>query len=159
MPTTRADQKVLGYLGRALSLELSAVQLYSAQSRLVATWGLEEPAERLRNEAHEEVGHAERIIARMLALGVSPGASQLRPVRLSTGLRELLVYDQSFENELVKLYRDASHHSARIGSQDDVLFFKKLLEEEQGHAEELAGWIDQLDQPLENATARGGGGR
>ncbi|MEJ2509050.1 MAG: bacterioferritin, partial [Gammaproteobacteria bacterium] len=38
------DQRVLGYLGRALSLELSAVQQYSTQARLVAAWGLNEPA-------------------------------------------------------------------------------------------------------------------
>ena len=46
---------MLGYLGRALSLEMSAVQLYMTQARLVAAWGLTEPAERLRNEAHEEM--------------------------------------------------------------------------------------------------------
>ena len=39
-----ADQRVLGYLGRALSLELSAVQLYTAQARLAESW----PTERFR---------------------------------------------------------------------------------------------------------------
>ena len=56
----RADLRVLGYLGRALSLEFSAVQLYSTQARLVATWGLAEPAERLKNESREEMEHADR---------------------------------------------------------------------------------------------------
>ncbi len=41
-----ADERVLGYLGRALSLELSAVQLYSTQAMLVATWGLADVAEK-----------------------------------------------------------------------------------------------------------------
>mgnify|MGYP000101987846 CR=1 FL=1 len=48
MPVFRSDQRILGYLGRALSLELSAVQMYSAQAQLVATWGLDEPARRAR---------------------------------------------------------------------------------------------------------------
>ena len=55
MLTARADQGVLGYLGRALSLEFSAVQLYSTQARLVAYWGLASAAERLRHEAEEEL--------------------------------------------------------------------------------------------------------
>ena len=44
------DERVLGYLGRALSLELSAVQLYSTQSMLVATWGLTDVADKFENE-------------------------------------------------------------------------------------------------------------
>ena len=50
MVYSSADPRVLGYLGRALSLELSAVQLYSTQAQLVASWGLAEPAARLREE-------------------------------------------------------------------------------------------------------------
>jgi bacterioferritin len=139
------DQQVLGYLGRALSLELSAVQLYTTQARLVETWGLAEAAAHLRAEAQEEMGHAERIIARMLAIGVAPAASQLRPVLLGANLSELLQYDQAFEIELVGLYDRAVRHSSRAGLAEDRLFFEALLDEERAHARELAGWIAQLE--------------
>ncbi len=89
-PPGSADLKVLGYLGRALSLEYSAVQLYSTQSRLVASWGLDKEAEKFQAEAREELGHADRIITRMLAKGVAPNASQLRPVKLGPDLLTLL---------------------------------------------------------------------
>jgi bacterioferritin len=123
MLPARADDKVLGYLGRALSLELSAVQLYSTQARLVAMWGLSDAAERMRHEAQEEMGHAERIIERMLAHGVAPNASMLRPVRLGGDLRELLLVDQAFERELVDLYADAVLHCLRVGNLDDRAVF------------------------------------
>jgi bacterioferritin len=131
-----------------LSLELSAVQLYSTQARLVATWGLDEPARRLRKEAQEEMGHVERIIARMLALGVAPNASQLRPALLGPDLRSLLQADYAFEIELVQLYLDAATHGARIGSYDDRVFFQALLEEEQAHARELIEWMQALERPI-----------
>ncbi len=151
-----ADQRVLGYLGRALSLEFSAVQLYSTQARLVATWGLDGPAERLRKESVEEMEHVERIIARMLSLGVAPNASQLRPVRLGGSLVELLQHDLAFENELVTLYGDATRHCARIGDHDGRLFFETLLKEEHGHGRELSQWIEALQQPAGTVTtARG----
>lgn len=140
-----ADHQVLGYLGRALSLEFSAVQLYTTQARLVEAWGLAETAQRLRDEALEEMSHAERIIARMLALGVSPAASQLRPVALGANLSELLRHDQAFELELVGLYDRAVRHCSRAGLAEDRLFFQGLLEEEQSHAKELAGWIGHLE--------------
>lgn len=139
------DQKVLGYLGRALSLEFSAVQLYTTQARLVLNWGLDKAAEQLRHEAHEETEHAERIIARMLALGVAPAVSQLRPVKLGPDLITLLQGNWHFEMELVKLYQDAVTHCLHIGNSDDRVFFQTLLEEERKHAEDLKQWIASLE--------------
>lgn len=139
-----ADQRVLGYLGRALSLELSAVQLYSTQSRLVAAWGLVEPAERLKAEAQEEMGHVDRIIGRMLSLNAAPNASQLRPVRLGNSLLELLQHAVAFENEVISLYSDATAYCAYIGDHDGRLFFDVLLEEERSHGRELNRWIESL---------------
>lgn len=140
-----ADQRVLGYLGRALSLELSAVQLYSTQARLLAAWGLAEASKRMSEEAHDELGHADRIIGRMLALGVAPNASQLRPVKLGNSLFELLRYDREFENELVQLYTQAAHHCARIADHDSRVFFETLLSEEKTHAQALTQWLDQYE--------------
>lgn len=147
MLPARADQQVLGYLGRALSLELSAVQLYSTQARLVETWGLNEAADRLRHEAHEEMAHVERIIARLLAHGAAPNASQLRPVRLGHDLRELLLIDQEFERELIVLYDSATKHCQRVANYDDRDFFQALLNDERSHDRDLAMWIALLSRP------------
>ena len=70
--------RVLGFLGRALSLELSAVQQYMTQASLVELWGQPEAAIRFRRDTVEEMQHAERIVQRMLALGVAPGAAPHR---------------------------------------------------------------------------------
>jgi bacterioferritin len=155
MLNPNADQRILGYLGRALSLELSAVQQYSTQSRLVATWGLPEAAERLRHEASEEMGHVERIIGRMLALGTAPNASMLRPVRLGQSLRDLLLANHAFENELVQLYDDATRYCTRSGDHDNRVFFEQLLAEERGHGEELATWLQELEAPRDPAHRQG----
>jgi bacterioferritin len=145
MLPSSADQRILGYLGRGLSLEYSAVQLYSTHARLVDAWGLAEVARKFNAEAIEEMGHADRIISRMLALGVAPNASQLRPVRLGKNLQELLQHDYAFEHELVGLYEEASQYSARIGDNDSRLFFEALLKEEQAHERELQQWLQELD--------------
>ena len=152
MPSGSNDQTVLGYLGRALSLELSAVQLYSTQSRLVANWGLTQVADKLKAESVEEMEHAERIIARMLAKGVAPNASQLRPVKLAPDLAGLLEIDRLFENELVKLYHGAVAYCTSHRYHDDRAFFLALLEEEQQHAEDLATWIESLTQDGANSA-------
>lgn len=147
------DERVLGYLGRALSLELSAVQLYSTQSMLVTSWGLTDVADKFREESREEMGHAERIISRMLALGVAPNASQLRPVRLGKNLQELLQHNYAFENELIGLYDNATNYSASITDYDNRLFFEALLNEEKAHAADLSLWLQELKQTsIKNVT-------
>ncbi|MGV6826673.1 MAG: ferritin-like domain-containing protein [bacterium] len=146
MSPVNADSRVLGYLGRALSLELSAVQMYSTQAKLCEAWGLSEVAERMGNEAREEMGHAERIIARMVGLGVAPNASQLRPVKLGSSLQQLLESNHAFENELITLYSQAVAHCKRIGDHDNRVFFEALLGEEQHHADEWSSWLKELDQ-------------
>ena len=144
MLTARADQRVLGYLGRALSLEFSAVQLYSTQARVVASWGLGDAAKHLKHEAEEEFEHVDRIIERMLAVGVAPSASQLRPVKLGQNLIEMLQINQRFEQEITDLYHAAASYSAGIGDHDSRLFFSALFEEERAHHKELQQWQARL---------------
>ena len=149
-----ADQWVLGYLGRALSLEMTAVQQYATQAKLVAAWGLTEDARKLQEESLEEMGHVERVIARMLALGAAPNASILRPVRLGTNLREVLLADAELERDLVELYSQASRHCARNGDDDNRKFFEGLLQEEQAHDIALVEWIKNLESPETSPSAR-----
>jgi bacterioferritin len=139
-------QKVLGYLGRALSLELSAVQMYSTQARYVGNLGLDKASKRLRHEATEETEHVERIIARMLALGAVPGASQLRPVCLGNNLISILTSNRDFEIELVNLYQDAVTYCSLNGNDDDRIFFQTLLSEEQKHEVEITEWITSIKE-------------
>ncbi|MCP2936266.1 hypothetical protein NK983_26630, partial [Salmonella enterica subsp. enterica serovar Typhimurium] len=62
--------------------ELGAVQQYQAQSVLARLWGDQPLADYFQREALEELGHAERIMERLIVMGVAPQASELAPARL-----------------------------------------------------------------------------
>lgn len=143
--------RTLGYLGRALSLELSAVQQYMTQASLVEAWGLHDAAARLREETVEEMRHAERIIQRMLSLGVAPNASQLRPAGVARNLVELLLQDRELEAEIVALYREAATFCLRLGDQQNGEFFHALFEEEAAHAGDIEQWLIDLGVPRGDA--------
>ncbi len=151
MQYASVNPRVLGYLGRALSHELSAVQQYLTQSKLVEAWGLLEAAGRLRDEAAEEMGHAERIISRMIALGVAPSASQLRPAQFGASLAECLHKNHRVELDAIALYEDAVRYCRRIQDQENGAFFETLWNEELAHGREMAQWL----ATAESATAEG----
>jgi bacterioferritin len=139
--------RTLGYLGRALSLEYSAVQQYMTQAALCEAWGLHEAAARFREETVEEMQHANRIVSRMLGLGVSPNGTQLRPAALAHDLTDLLLQDAALEADIVALYAEASQFCERIRDPENAEFFRALWREEAHHAEEIDTWLASLGRP------------
>jgi bacterioferritin len=136
--------RVLGYLGRALSLELSAVQQYMTQASLVGLWGDIVSAERFRHETVEEMQHAEKIVQRMLAVGVAPAASQLRAATHASDLIGLLRQNTQLENDLISHYAEAMRFCVLVGDVTNEAFFRDLLNDEQHHGAELAAWLQSL---------------
>ncbi len=133
-------QVVLGFLGRALSFELSAVQQYIALAKLMELRGMAAAGDKFRKEAGEEMQHVERVIGRMLALGGAPNASSLRATYLDGSLPELMLQCKQFELEIVAFYTQAVRHCATSQDHDNRIFFEGLLKEEQAHANSFDSW-------------------
>ena len=154
MAHSTVQPRVFADLGRALSLELTAVQQYLTQAVLVEGWGDSVAADRFRRETVEEMRHAERIVDRMIHLGVAPGASQLRPARHAADLVSLLRLNRTLEESLVAHYADAIALCQRIGDDDNEAFFLELWREERQHGEELDSWLGSLEAHSTPALAR-----
>ncbi len=138
------DPVILGYLGRALSFEFSAVQQYLSLGRMLSLRGMPQVGDKFRLEAQEEMEHAERIIGRMLAVGVAPSASNLRPARLDGSLPELIQHTVNLETEIVNFYAQAVQYCQRMQDHENRIFFAALLKEEQQHATGLQEWWREI---------------
>jgi bacterioferritin len=139
------DPRTLGWIARALTHEMSAVQQYLAQSVLARLWGDASLADHLRHEAVEELGHAERLMEKLILLGVPPSAGNLAPARLGRTADALLAADQQIEIDAVRLYQQALAHAQRMRDGDSAALFEGILREEIAH-------VQHLDQSL-NAAA------
>ncbi|MGG7054492.1 ferritin-like domain-containing protein [Nitrosomonas sp. ANs5] len=131
------DSRTLGWLTRALTHEMSAVQQYLAQSVLARLWGDIALAEKLRHEAAEEMEHAERLMERLIQLGVAPSATNLAPVRLGRSRDVLLAVDRALEVDAVHLYQDALAHAQRMHDTDTAALLESILREEIAHVHEI----------------------
>lgn len=142
-----ANPRINGYLARALSHEMNAVQLYLTQAMLCELWGMQERAEALRRDAGEELGHAGLLIRRMLTLGVAPNTTQLNPVRPGRDPREMLELDRQHEWAAVRMYAEAEQYSRRFQDHATAQLFSELLRDEQEH-------LQCLDRMLAEITSR-----
>ncbi len=133
------DPRTLGWLSRALTHEMSAVQQYLAQSVLARLWGDYALSSQLRREAVEELQHAERLMERLIVLGVAPSAGNLPPARLGRSVDDMLAADRVLEVDAVRLYDEALAHARRMRDPDSVALLEGILAEELAHVREIDG--------------------
>ena len=146
--------RVLGYLGRGLSLEFSAVQQYMTQASLVESWGDTAAADQFRRDTVEEMQHAERIVQHMLSLGVVPAASQLSPVIHAPDLVSLLHRNAVLEHELIAHYAEAMQFCQLVGDHHNQALFEGLWQDERHHGDDLANWLANLGANDRSLPAR-----
>jgi bacterioferritin len=92
---------------------------------------------KLRSEAVEELGHAERLMEQLIAVGVAPSAGNLPPSRLGRSVDELLAADRELEVEAVRLYQEAVAHARRMRDGGSVALLTEILAEEMEHVREI----------------------
>lgn len=139
-----ANPRLSGYLTQALDHEFSVVQQYLTQACLCELWGETGLAAYFRKEANEEQGHAAKLICHLLALGLAPNGTRLKPVRPGRDLEEMLRLDRVLEMDAVRLYQDALHYAERCRDGTAATLFAELLADEEGHLAELERMLREL---------------
>lgn len=147
--TTIANGQILGYLGRALSLEFSAGQHYLAQASLAKFRQEMEYAEGFVTLANEEFQHANLITDRMVAQGALPAGSVLRPATAAHNIIEALRTCEDREIALIHLYTEAAQYCANFGATDDHQLFTRLLEEEQAQLVRVQAWLNDYYRAMQ----------
>ena len=137
--------RVIGYLQRAVNHEFSAAQQFTLQAVLAESWRMPELADELRSAAREELVHAEAFILRLVEMGVTPGAGQLRAPPVGRSQAELLRYGLATEVEAVRLYREAGRFCEGIGDVTHYELFARILNDEQQHQGDLERRLLTLD--------------
>ena len=143
-----ADPRTSGYLSRALSHEMAAVQQYLLQSKLTSMWGLSAQSAKLRLDVSEELVHAERLMERMLILGIPCNATQLPPIRPGRTLEEMLQIDRQLEIEAIRLYEEAANYCGRRQDVETQALMLDILKDEIGHLQDLDQQLATLPQDV-----------
>lgn len=142
----KGDVKVIEYLNAALRSELTAVSQYWLHYRMQEDWGLLKMAKKSREESIEEMGHADKLIARILFLEGHPNLQKLDPLRIGEGPRETLECDLAAEQDARALYKEAREYCASAGDHVSKQLFDELLADEEGHIDFLETQLDLYDR-------------
>ena len=142
----RGDAKVIEYLNSALRHELAAVNQYWLHYRILDNWGYKNFAKTWRAESIEEMGHADRIVARILFLDGHPNMQSLDQLRIGRGVKEIIDCDLAAEMSARALYLDAAQYCASVNDRVTKNLFEDLLGDEEKHIDFLEAQLTLIDQ-------------
>lgn len=143
------DSRILGYLGRALSLEFSAGQHYLTQASLSKNRNELNYAEGFVVLANEEFQHANLLTDFMVTKGVVPAGSVLSSATPSSSIYEALRSCEAREIDLIQLYSEATQYCHNMGSIDGHSLFNRLFTEEQEQLARINSWLQDYQQSLQ----------
>ncbi len=103
----QGSQRVIDTLNALLAVELTAIDQYFVQSRMLENWGYMKLYERIGHESEDERGHADRIVKRILFLDGRPDVAARAPLTIGTTPKEILENDLAIEIEVAKNLNEA----------------------------------------------------
>ncbi len=138
----KGDAKVVEFLNRALRHELTAVNQYWLHYRLLDNWGYKSLAKQWRRESIEEMGHADKLVERIIFLDGFPNMQVLDPLHIGQNVKEVLDCDLAAEISARTLYQEAATHCHATRDYVTRDLFEKLMAAEEHHIDFLETQLD-----------------
>ena len=134
----KGDAKVLEALNRALTTELTAINQYFVQAKMLKNWGYLTLAKKMYDESIGEMKHADKIIERILFLQGIPNIARYDVIRVGKDVRDQLENDLKLEMTGVKGYNDAIELCIKVKDSGT----RELLEEILVSSEDHVDWLE-----------------
>jgi bacterioferritin len=134
----KGDKKVVGYLNKVLTNELTAINQYFLHSRMYKNWGLHKLADHEHQESVDEMKHADKLIERILFLEGLPNLQQLNKLLVGEAVKECLECDLKLEMSAHPVLKDAIAGCEEIGDYISRELFEDILESEEDHID----WVE-----------------
>ncbi len=130
----RGDRQVIDFLNEHLTRELTIINQYFLNSKMVQNWGLPRLAKAFRDISFEEMEDAEHLIDRILFLDGHPNLQRLNDVRIGEDPQEMFSLALGCENEAIEALQRGVELCVEVGDHGTREFVAGMLAEEE-HAD------------------------
>ena len=147
----KGNQKVIDLLNVLLADELTAINQYILHSEMCANWGYSKLHDMVEKRAIQEMGHAEKLIERLLFLEGLPVVSVLNPMHIGADVSAQLNNDKIAESTAIQAYNQGVKLCVDLSDNGTRALLESILGDEEEHIDWLEAQLDQIQQMgLEN---------
>jgi bacterioferritin len=142
----KGHNDVIAFLNDLLTHELTSINQYFIHARMCENWGYERLWHKVRDEAIDEMKHADTIIKRVLFLEGLPNMQRLSKVNVGERVSEQLQLDLDNEKRAVKMLNDGIAIARNAGDNGTREMLDGILEDEEEHANWLEAQLELVKQ-------------
>ena len=147
----KGHKDVVELLNEVLTAELTAINQYFVDAKMMANWGYGKLAEKFREDSIDEMRDAEKLTDRILYLDGMPNLQRLGTVRVGETVKEKLELALKVEQEAIERLNRAIEKSVAVGDNGSRDLFASILAGEEEHADWLETQLSVVAQIGENA--------
>jgi bacterioferritin len=142
----RGDDQVVEALNEILTSELTAVNQYYLDAKMLQNWGYERLAHRYRDESIGEMKDADELIERILYLDGHPNLQRLSPLRTGETAPEKVTLALELEVEAIARLNRSIALCGDRGDYGTRELLEHILEGEESFADWLETQLESIRQ-------------
>jgi bacterioferritin len=151
----RGDGEILEFLNEHLTAELTAVNQYFLDAKMLENWGLPGLAAVFRERSMEEMRDSEELIERILYFEGHPNLQRLDSIRIGESPQEMIELGLQLETEAIERLRRGVELAVAKGDIGTRELLAGMLAEEEEHADFFESQLEAIGHVgLQNYLAR-----
>jgi bacterioferritin len=140
------NPEIIDRLNFLLKSELAAINQYTVHAQMDEIWGLGKLADYVMGRAKEEMGHAEKLIERIIFLHGLPIVHILDPIFIGPAVIEQLAFDRAAEKGAIVNYNEAIRLCANNDDNGTREILEDILGDEERHIREIEERLYNIEQ-------------
>lgn len=136
--------RVIELLNAGLTLELTVINTYFLNARMLDNWGLSRLGQVFYDLSIAEMKDADEFIQRILMFDGHPNVQKLGAIQVGEDPEEVLRLAYDGEQEAIALFNAGAEECHALGDHATALYFETGARDEERHADWLEGQLDAI---------------
>ncbi len=142
----KGRDEVIELLNEVLTAELTAINQYFVDAKMMSNWGYGRLAKQFQEESIDEMKDADALIERILYLDGMPNLQRLGTVRVGESVPEKLKAALDLERDAILRLNTGIATCTSSGDHGSRALLEQILAGEEEHADWIEAQLDLIDQ-------------